>query len=363
MKRLLPLLLLLGIACAHRRTDIVMFRATGTLTAREQAADPREATASAARDYEFIIDTANRRVRREAKLLYPGGILFHTVAVIDAERGGHQYDALRWRQGTDLAPIEAKEYETFAKVVPTLKVGAPLDFGNPNESVRVTEVRYLTRVDEALFAVPPGYSAAPPPGSPSARELAPGAWLLENMPGGYHAMFVDAGDSVVVLEAPRDDAYTRAALEIIGRTLPGKRVSHVFVTHHHGDHTGGLRGYEGATIIAGKDADVALQRQLKLEAQTVSERTTLRGIDIIPVYSAHAHSSLVFHVRGVVFHGDLFYVPERGPVPPAFPVTDELLAAIAGLDAHTVAGVHGRPATMEEVRLSVRSRRGAPRSR
>lgn len=360
MKRLLPLLLL-GLACAHRPTDIVLFRATGTLTAREQAADPREATATAIRDYEFIIDTAKRRVRREAKLLYPGGILFHTVAVIDAERGGFQYDAAQWRQGTDLARIEAKEYETFAKVVPTLAKGAPLDFGNPNESVRVTEVRYLSRVDDAMFAVPPGYSEAPPAAPPSVRELAPGAWLLENMPGGYHAMFVDAGESVVVLEAPRDDAFTRTALELIAKTLPGKRVSHVFVTHHHGDHTGGLRAYEGAAIIAGKDADVALRRQLELEAQTVTARTTLQGIDIIPVHSAHAHSSLVFHVRGVVFQGDLFYVPERGPVPPAFPVTDELLVAIQGLDVHTVAGVHGRPATMDEVRLSVRSRRGAPR--
>jgi glyoxylase-like metal-dependent hydrolase (beta-lactamase superfamily II) len=359
MKRLLPLLLF-ALACAHQPTDIVMFRATGTVTAREQAADPREATATAIREYEFVIDTAKRRVRREAKLLFPGGILFHTVAIIDGERGGFQYDALKWRQGTDLSRVEAKDYETFANVVPTLAKGAPLDFGNPNESVRVTEVRYLSRVNDSVFAVPPGYSEPPSPQSPSVRELARGVWLLENMPGGYHAMFVDAGDSVVVLEAPRDDAFSRIVQELVAKTLPGKRVSHVLVTHHHGDHTGGLRAHEGATIIAGKDADVAIRRQWKLEAQTVTARTNVKGIDIIPVHSAHAHSALVFHVRGVVFQGDLFYVPERGPVPAAFPVTDELIAAIAGLDVTTVAGVHGRPATMEEVRLSARSRHSKP---
>jgi hypothetical protein len=61
------------------------------------------------------------------------------------------------------------------------------------------------------------------------------------------------------------------------------------------------------------------------------------------------------HARAI-FQGDLFYVPERGAVPEAFPVSRDLDRAIRRhrLDVSTIVGVHGRPATWMEFRRSLR---------
>jgi glyoxylase-like metal-dependent hydrolase (beta-lactamase superfamily II) len=379
-----------GGQAALERASVIALRAEGTYTAREQAVDPREATVSAGRVYSYLIDLPNRRLRREAELLYPGGVRFHGVALLDGDRG-HQWDALRWRQGTDLGKADPKDFATLTRLLPHLvllqspaaelqldergrvasakfgtqelrysdyrairgvQIPRRIDVsGGPIESVRLTEVHVRPRVEATSFVVPPGYVEPPPAGTPSARELAPGAWLLENMPAGYHAMFVDNGTSVSVIEAPLNDAWTEAALKVIAATLPGKPVSHVFLTHHHGDHTGGLGAYiaAGATVVAGRDADVALRRQLGARAENakfeiVTERRTIAGVDVIPAPSTHAATSLLFRMHDVVFQGDFFYVPERGEPPVQFPVARELAAAIHGLNVKTLAGAHGRPA-------------------
>ncbi len=329
MKNLL--IVLFFAACAHRPSGVIAFTAEGTYVAREQAVSPHEATVTVERRYDFIVDRANHRLRREAQLLYPGGIRFHSTVVIDGDRG-FQWDVLKWRQGIDLQPADPKEFD------------APLRFANPQESLTITRVDENPRIDPTTFAPPPGYVAPPPAGEPSTRELAPRTFIIDNL-GGYHSMFVDNGDSVLLFEAPRS---AEVAAQI--QRLIGKRVSHVFVTHHHGDHTGGLGPFiaAGATIVAGRDADVAIRRQLGAAAEgarfdIVTERRTIEGVDVIPVASAHASTMLVFVVNGIAFQGDLFYAPERGPVPPQFPVARELQNALRGLDVNTVAGVHGRP--------------------
>lgn len=330
MKTLLVVLLLAG--CAHGNRDVIAYTAEGTYVAREQAVDPREATVTVPRRYDFVIDHNNRRLRREAQLLYPGGIRFHSAAAIDGDRG-FQWDVMQWRSGTDLGQVDPKELDALIR------------FANPQESLTITRVDENPRIDASTFAPPPGYVAPPASTAPSVRELAPRTYFVD-LPGGVHSMFVDAGDSVLVFEAPRGAEHLPPLIE---KTLPGKRVSHVFVTHHHGDHTGGLATFinSGATIVAGRDADIAIRRQLNLEKanfELVTERRTVAGVDVIPVASAHASTMLVFVVNGIAFQGDLLYVPERGNVPPQFMVVRELQNAIRGLQVTTIAGVHGRPA-------------------
>jgi hypothetical protein len=136
--------------------------------------------------------------------------------------------------------------------------------GTLREDLKLGSTR-VGMVEEARFEPPRGYSVPPPAGVPSAREIGPGIFLFENMQGDYHSMAVDQGDHLVLLEAPLSPAYADAQKNILAKLRPGKPVSHVLVTHHHGDHAGGLKIWveAGATIIAGKGASVALQRQLK----------------------------------------------------------------------------------------------------
>jgi glyoxylase-like metal-dependent hydrolase (beta-lactamase superfamily II) len=231
-----------------------------------------------------------------------------------------------------------------------------------------------TRVGEVAgtqFSAPNDYSAPPPAGEPSAREFAPGMFLFENMPGNYHSMAIDQGDHLVLLEAPLSPAYAEAQKNILAKLRPGIPVSHVLVTHHHGDHTGGLKFWAeaGATIVAAKGAGVALQRQLKarglvapLKLEEVEGRRSfgvgVHRIDAYAFASSHAASHLLMHMPApkILFHGDMFYLPARGPVPAAFPIVRDLVGQMQALDldVSSLVGVHGRVGTMDDLRLSMR---------
>jgi glyoxylase-like metal-dependent hydrolase (beta-lactamase superfamily II) len=198
------------------------------------------------------------------------------------------------------------------------------------------------------------------------------------MQGAYHSMAVDQGDHLVLLEAPLSPAYAEAQKKILEKLRPGKRVSHVLVTHHHGDHGGGLKNWAewGATIVAAKGATAALQRQLKARGlsgpakieEVDGRRSFGAGASRIDAYafaSSHAEAHLLMHmpVPKILFQGDMFYLPARGPVPAAFPIVTDMVNQIEALklDVGTVVGVHGRAGTMAEVRESVR--KGRTRSR
>jgi glyoxylase-like metal-dependent hydrolase (beta-lactamase superfamily II) len=245
--------------------------------------------------------------------------------------------------------------------------------GTLREDLKLGATR-IGKADEASFTPPAGYSAPPPAGEPSAREIAPGMFLFENMPGDYHSMAVDQGDHLVLLEAPLSPAYAEAQKKLLAKLRPGKPVSYVLVTHHHGDHNGGLKTWAeaGATIVAAKGAAVALQRQLKARGlgapAKIEEVEGLRSfgtgpsrIDTFAFASSHAASHLMMHMPApkILFQGDMFYLPARGPVPAAFPIVRDLVRQIKvlKLDVDSIVGVHGRPGTMADLHLSVRKAR------
>jgi glyoxylase-like metal-dependent hydrolase (beta-lactamase superfamily II) len=226
------------------------------------------------------------------------------------------------------------------------------------------------------FALPPGYEDAPAPQEPQVVPLAEGVYLLDHMrPFRYRSLFVEMDDHVVVLEAPLGAAYAELALGLIRQTVPDKPIRYVLVTHHHGDHVGGLPTFtaEGASLVVGDGVDVALRRQFNaledVAIEVVTERRTLgngaQRIEILPVENDHAHGNLAFYLPALrlLFQGDLFYTPDRGPVPPALAVSESLDRAIraAGIEVETVIGVHGRPVTWAEFEASLAASRAAAR--
>jgi glyoxylase-like metal-dependent hydrolase (beta-lactamase superfamily II) len=246
--------------------------------------------------------------------------------------------------------------------------------GTVTQDVRLTHVDLHPHLHDAHFAVPGGYADPPAPGEPQAVAMGDGVYVLDHMPPfRYRSMFVEMEDHVVVLEAPLSAAYAELALDLIRRTVPEKPVRYILVTHHHGDHVGGVPTFaaEGAVLLVGEGADVALRRQFAaLEDATievVSERRTLgegpRRIEILPVPNDHARSNLAFYLpaQQLLFQGDLFYTPDRGPVPAAFAMSEALAEAIrdAGFVVATIVGVHGRPVTWAEFEASLAARRDA----
>jgi glyoxylase-like metal-dependent hydrolase (beta-lactamase superfamily II) len=69
--------------------------------------------------------------------------------------------------------------------------------------------------------------------------------------GTHHSVAVEFSDHVAVIEAPLNEQRSLAVIAEVKKQIPNKPIRYLINTHHHFDHSGGLRTYvdEGATII------------------------------------------------------------------------------------------------------------------
>jgi glyoxylase-like metal-dependent hydrolase (beta-lactamase superfamily II) len=69
--------------------------------------------------------------------------------------------------------------------------------------------------------------------------------------GTHHSVAVEFADHIVVIEAPQSEQRSLAVIAEVKKQIPNKPIRYLVNTHHHFDHSGGLRTYvdEGATIV------------------------------------------------------------------------------------------------------------------
>jgi len=100
----------------------------------------------------------------------------------------------------------------------------------------------------------PGHvtSAAPP--TPAAvnvtvQEVAPGVWFLAGQ--SHHSAVVAFKDRLVLIEAPQSEARSLAVIAKARELRPGTPLTHLVMSHHHFDHSSGLRAAiaEGLTVV------------------------------------------------------------------------------------------------------------------
>ncbi|WP_295446631.1 hydroxyacylglutathione hydrolase [uncultured Thiodictyon sp.] len=148
-------------------------------------------------------------------------------------------------------------------------------------------------------------------------------WLLTEPPG-RDAVVVDPGDAAPVLE-------TLAA--------EGLRLTAVLVTHHHGDHVGGLAelalAFPGLTVIGPNDSHIrGLTRQVG-EGEVVAPPGLTSRFTVWEV-PGHTATHIAFLGEGLLFCGDTLFAGGCGRV---FGDTPQRLSAslrrIAALDPAT----------------------------
>ncbi len=213
------------------------------------------------------------------------------------------------------------------------------------------------------------------PRSLTVERLEDGVFRIPDVMPGYHVMFVEQDDGIVLIEAIGSLDLSRAVLETIASTLPGKPVTHVVLTHHHDDHSNGLWSYlqAGKTVIttpglAAFVRDVASSPR-RTERGLVSlgvpaielvrkHRVYGHGRNRIELYDVgpnpHAEEILMAYLpeHRLVFLSDVYGHRDGVDTPPVLLSFASALEQL-DLDVSTVVTAHTAPVTIKELESAI----------
>src|SRR5688572_22759177 len=145
----------------------------------------------------------------------------------------------------------------FAGYVPVQGVQLPTGFATTIDFRNVVQSKLY--VDRNIVDVPiddlsaPGSLRTAPQGAPGGgganlkpMKVADHVWYMNGN------TFFEFDDHFTMVEANRTDAALQAILDVVNALVPGKRVTQVIQSHHHFDHSVGLRAAvaQGLTVIS-----------------------------------------------------------------------------------------------------------------
>lgn len=134
-------------------------------------------------------------------------------------------------------------YRDFAGIKFPTKIIQYQD-GSPSLDVTVTTVRANPPLD---IEVPSNVRSNPV--TVKSDKVADGVWFIGG--GSHNSVLIEMKDYLIVVEAPLGDARSAAVMGEVKKLVPNKPIKYLVNTHHHTDHSGGVRAYaaEGVTIV------------------------------------------------------------------------------------------------------------------
>lgn len=321
--------------------------------------------------------------------------------VLTTERvGGKRYDVITVKvdkytlRGLFNERHLLEKVETVLGNNPVLGVDVPLDsvFTGYRDFSGVTFpdriVHYLgaqPSFDFSITTVTPNAPLSPPPTDPAAdlrpdppvrvvsQTVGKGVHYLTG--GTHHSVAVEFADYVIVIDAPLSEERSLAVMAEVKKLAPNKPIRYVINTHHHFDHSNGLRTYaaEGVTIVTHPRNAAFYRRWWAKPPVVIQDRLSQSGKKAVfetvsgrKVYSDREQTLELYEVRNtrhvegmlvaylpkekILVEPDLFTPPAPGAAPaptPAPPGPDrgatELEAAIAGakIDVQRILPLHG----------------------
>lgn len=238
-------------------------------------------------------------------------------------------------------------------------------------------------VPGAAQAVPANVrgAAAPPPAQANSRALGNGVWLIGG--AGANSIAVEFRDFITVVEAPDSETRSNAVIAEVKRIIPGKPIRYLVNTHHHWDHTGGIRTFaaEGATIVT-HDSNRNFYEKVVLAPQPRTlgpDRLSLAPLAAAKLetfadnyaISDGTQTMMIYHVAGLDHALDMgiVYIPsakilisaDMGPPAPGTPASAIDASAVAlynlskrlKLDVVQHLPIHGAPSTQADFKRTV----------
>jgi glyoxylase-like metal-dependent hydrolase (beta-lactamase superfamily II) len=238
--------------------------------------------------------------------------------------GGREVQRLTYK---DVAVNQAIAAETF-EIPEKLRVAAQAASNADMTYQWVLRRMFLGRLlDSDAVYFPPG-------GGFKLVELAPN---VQHVVGGSaNNLIVAMRDGIVIFDAPVNEGQSRWVIDAAKKKYPGKPISHLVLTHHHMDHTGGMRTYvaEGATVVVPAPVKAYFEQVVKapqtvapdaLQKQPrpativeVAETMTLKDdtiqLNLYNIPNPHSEGMLIGHVvqGNIVWVTDL--ISPRGPL-------------------------------------------------
>ena len=240
------------------------------------------------------------------------------------------------------------------------------------------EVNLDTHPADALFDLPKGYVAPSTSAEKPAVELAHNVYRIQS----NNSLAVLFKDYVFVVEAPNASRDSEAAIATIRSLAPGKPIRYLTVTHHHEDHAGGARPFMaiGATIVTTPENRRFFERMASASHTIRPDELTKKprppwietfekkrvfsdGEQTLELYSigpnSHVNEMVLAYLpnQRLLYQGDALILPNSGhDIPKATRLTAEVATKIKelGLQPAIITDVHGRVATADDYRESLR---------
>jgi glyoxylase-like metal-dependent hydrolase (beta-lactamase superfamily II) len=196
----------------------------------------------------------------------------------------------------------------------------------------------------------------------------------------HNSLIVEFPSYIAVVEAPYTETQSKVLARLIREQFPNKPIQYAAVTHHHYDHTGGVRGIaaEGATLLVASGHEPAIRELMdarhtrppdeleKRRSQGAAwkgefyegKQIIVDGNQTLELYavqgSPHAEPIVLAYVRSAraLFQSDLWFPGTGGAGTPA---ARHLLEAVKklGLRVDTNIGGHGGVAPLSELVAAV----------
>jgi glyoxylase-like metal-dependent hydrolase (beta-lactamase superfamily II) len=238
-----------------------------------------------------------------------------------------------------------------------------------NTIERLTDVQFNKPFNKQLLTIPQDYVvAAPSPTAAKVSEIAKDVFLIQNITGGRNMMFVNMDDYVFVTESPLNSDVSQSLIDLIHKTVPGKPIKYVHLSHFHNDHSNGIRAFvaDGATLIATSptieplktiinDTSGRFKDKLSKEKRT-AQFESFSGVKILKdknheiqlheIKTTHAEgmSFLYLPKENIIYEGDLYTLPDDGTITPAIEATRNFHAYLKKkkINPVRIIGHHGR---------------------
>lgn len=213
------------------------------------------------------------------------------------------------------------------------------------------------------------------------EKAADGVWFLAG--GSHNSVLIEMKDHLLLVESPLYDGRALAVLAEAKRLVPGKPIRYVINSHHHFDHSGGLRAAvaEGATLVTSEQARgwfeqvLANPNSIRPDAMASSGRkATVMGVSGARTFSDGERTVQVHmidgsvHARGfmmvwlprerLLVQADAFTPGPPNSPPPAVINANHLNLAEniqrLKLDVDRILPLHGRMVSVSELNTAVR---------